>query len=87
VISQDRTNVGQVVRIAGPVVEARGIRGIRLFDVVRVGRLGLVGEIIRLAGDISTVQVYEDTSGVHVGEPVSSTGAPLIAQLGPGLLG
>jgi V/A-type H+-transporting ATPase subunit A len=55
--------------------------------VVRVGESGLVGEIIRLVGDQAIVQVYEDTSGIRVGEPVNNTGQPLVAELGPGLLG
>ncbi len=78
---------GRVVRVAGPVVGAVGLVGVCLHDVVHVGELGLVGEVIRLAGDLSTIQVYEDTSGVRVGEPVISTGLPMVATLGPGLLG
>ena len=78
---------GKLVRIVGPVVMAVGLDGIRLHDVVRVGELELVGEVIRLSADLTTIQVYEDTSGVRVGEPVRNTGRPLIAQLGPGLLG
>ncbi len=78
---------GRIIRIAGPVVGATGLAGARLFDVVRVGELGLVGEVIRLSGEVATIQVYEDTSGVRVGEPVIDTRQPLIAHLGPGLLG
>jgi V/A-type H+/Na+-transporting ATPase subunit A len=78
---------GKVVRIAGPVVVASGLEDIRLYDVVRVGHSGLVGEVIRLVGDLTTVQVYEDTSGIQIGEPVHSTGMPLTVELGPGLLG
>lgn len=78
---------GSVVRVAGPVVEAEGLEDVRLFDVVHVGELGLIGEVIRLAGDLTTIQVYEDTSGLKVGELVVNTGAPLVAELGPGLLG
>lgn len=81
------THQGKVIRIAGPVVGVVGLEGIRLFDVVRVGELGLVGEVIRLSEGLATVQVYEETSGIRVGEPVISTGSPLAAQLGPGLLG
>ncbi len=83
----DSERFGQVVRIAGPVVGARGLKGARLYDVVRVGEAGLVGEIIRLTGDVATIQVYEDTSGIRVGEPVENTLLPLVVQLGPGLLG
>ncbi len=78
---------GVVVRVAGPVVGAVGLNDVRLYDVVRVGELGLIGEVIRIAGDVATIQVYEDTSGLKVGEPVIGTGAPLVAELGPGLLG
>ncbi len=80
-------NLGKVIRIAGPVVRAVGLENVRLYDVVRVGEMGLVGEVIRLAEGITTVQVYEDTSGIRVGEPVHGTGLPLVVQLGPGLLG
>lgn len=79
--------IGKVVRIAGPVVGATGLKGVRLYDVVQVGELGLVGEVIRLASDLAIIQVYEDTSGVRAGEPVTNTGMPLVAHLGPGLLG
>jgi V/A-type H+-transporting ATPase subunit A len=78
---------GKIVRIAGPVVRAMGLERVRLYDVARVGELGLIGEVIRLSEGITTIQVYEDTSGIRVGEPVRSTGLPLAAQLGPGLLG
>ena len=80
-------SIGKVIRIAGPVIRAVGLERVRLYDVVQVGELGLIGEVIRLAGDSTTVQVYEDTSGIRVGEPVRSTGLPLVAHLGPGLLG
>lgn len=80
-------DIGKIVRIAGPVVRAVGLENIRLYDVVRVGELGLIGEVIRLMEGSITIQVYEDTSGIRVGEPVHSTGLPLTVQLGPGLLG
>lgn len=79
--------VGKVVRIAGPVVGITGLGVVRLFDVVQVGQAGLIGEVIRLDKNLTTVQVYEDTSGLRVGEPVINTGLPLVAELGPGLLG
>ncbi len=78
---------GKIIRIAGPVVGAVGLNRVRLYDVVLVGELALVGEVIRLSGDLAIIQVYEDTSGVRIGEPVVNTGLPLVAQLGPGLLG
>lgn len=78
---------GSLRRIAGPVAEAAGMTGSKMYDVVRVGAHGLVGEIIRLDGDTATIQVYEDTTGLRAGEPVESDGQPLAAELGPGLLG
>ena len=78
---------GTIVRIAGPVVVAQGLAGVRMYEVVYVGHLRLVGEVIRLAGDLSTIQVYEDTAGLRAGEPVVSSGNPFLVELGPGLLG
>ena len=75
-----------VSRISGPVVVASGLEGAQMFDVVRIGELGLVGEIIRLEGNKATVQVYEDTTGLKPGEKVINTKRPLSMQLGPGLL-
>jgi len=83
----ERGNVGKVIRIAGPVVRAIGLDRVRLYDVVQVGELGLIGEVIRLSGGVTTIQIYEDTSGIRIGEPIRSTGMPLVAHLGPGLLG
>ncbi len=77
---------GSIIRIAGPAVIARGILGARMNDLVRVGTEGLLGEIIRLDGNTAFIQVYEDTSGLHFGEPVISTETPLAVELGPGLL-
>jgi len=77
---------GKIQRISGPAVIAEGMMGARMFDIVRVGKEQLVGEIIRLDGDNAFVQVYEDTGGLTVGEPVVSTGLPLAVELGPGML-
>ncbi|MGI0131493.1 MAG: V-type ATP synthase subunit A [Thermoplasmata archaeon] len=78
--------MGVVARVSGPVVVAEGLTGAKMYDVVRVGTLGLVGEIIRLMGGTATVQVYEDTTGVRPGDPVENTGQALSVELGPGLL-
>lgn len=78
---------GRVVRVAGPVVVAEGLADARLYNVVRVGRRRLIGEVIRLAGQETVVQVYEDTGGLQVGSEVTDTGTPLDVELGPGLLG
>ena len=77
---------GRICRIVGPVVVVDGMRGARIGDVAGVGEARLFAEIIRLDGDQVTLQVYEDTVGLRVGEPVVSTGEPLMAELGPGLL-
>jgi V/A-type H+-transporting ATPase subunit A len=77
---------GTVRKITGPAVVAKGMRGARMYDIVKVGEEELVGEIIRLEGDTAFVQVYEDTFGLMVGQPVVSTGGPLAVELGPGLL-
>jgi len=76
---------GLIYRISGPVVTAVGISP-RMYEVVRVGDEGLMGEVIELHGDQSVIQVYEETSGVKPGEPVIRTGQTLSVQLGPGLL-
>src|SRR5215472_10643897 len=78
--------MGVVARVSGPVVIAEGLPVAKMFDVVRVGELGLVGEIIRLVGDSATVQVYEDTTGIRPGDKVENTGQALSVELGPGLL-
>ena len=75
-----------VSRISGPVVVAKGIEGGKMFDVVRIGEMGLVGEIIRLEGNNAQIQVYEDTTGLKPGEKIVNTNRPLSMQLGPGLL-
>ena len=77
---------GTVARVSGPVVQVDGLIGSKMFDVVRVGELGLVGEVIRLVGEVATVQVYEDTTGIRPGDPVENTGQALSVELGPGLL-
>ena len=78
--------MGIIIRVSGPVVIAEGIENQRMYDVVKVGQMGLVGEIIKISGNEATVQVYEDTTGIRPGEPVESTGKPLSVELGPGLL-
>ena len=76
-----------VIRISGPIVTAKGMRAASMYEVVHVGELGLVGEVVRLDGDRATVQVYEDTAMLKPGIPVRRTGAPLSVWLGPGLIG
>ncbi len=77
---------GKIIKIAGPVIKAEGMKGSMMYEVVRVGEEKLMGEIIQLEGDIATIQVYEETAGLKPGEPVYGTGAPLSVELGPGIL-
>ncbi|MFA6036335.1 MAG: V-type ATP synthase subunit A [Candidatus Micrarchaeia archaeon] len=78
--------MGTLMKISGPVVVAEGMRGSLMYEVVKIGKEQLSGEIIRLSGDTATIQVYEDTSGIAPGEPVEGTGESLSVELGPGLL-
>ncbi|WP_071433401.1 V-type ATP synthase subunit A [Angelakisella massiliensis] len=77
---------GKIVKVSGPLVVAEGMRDANMFDVVRVGRMGLIGEIIEMRGDKASIQVYEETSGLGPGDEVTSTGAPLSVELAPGIL-
>lgn len=79
--------IARICWLSGPVLRARAEGPFRLREAVQVGERALLGEVIRLNGDEILVQVYEDTSGLHLGEPVAGTGAPLQIRLGPGLLG
>lgn len=81
------TLVGKIEKVSGPVIKASGLKGIKMFEVVRVGEEGLLGEVIELEGDIATVQVYEETSGLKPGARVEGSGQSLSVTLGPGLLG
>ncbi|HUL39103.1 MAG TPA: V-type ATP synthase subunit A [Methanomassiliicoccales archaeon] len=78
--------MGEINRVAGPVVTATGISP-KMYDVIQVGNEKLMGEVIKIIGNKTVIQVYEDTSGIRPGEPCVSTGLPLVAELGPGLLG
>jgi V-type H+-transporting ATPase subunit A len=74
------------MKVAGPLVVAEGMSGTKMYEVVRVGEYKLVGEIIKLEADTASIQVYEDTSGLTVGDPLVKTGLPLSLELGPGIL-
>ncbi|WP_456375305.1 ATP synthase subunit A [Methanocaldococcus sp.] len=78
--------VGKIIKIAGPVVVAEGMKGAQMYEVVKVGEEKLTGEIIQLQDDKAVIQVYEETTGIKPGEPVVGTGSPLSVELGPGML-
>ena len=79
-------STGVIKKVAGPLVIAEGMRDANMFDVVRVSKQRLIGEIIEMHGDEASVQVYEETSGLGPGEPVESMGVPMSVELGPGLI-
>lgn len=79
--------VGKIERVSGPLVVASGLSRAKMFDIVKVGTEGIVGEIIEMRGDLAYIQAYESTEGLRPGDEVVSTGRPLSVELGPGLLG
>lgn len=78
---------GKIIKVSGPLVVAEGMEGAKVYEVVKVSEMGLIGEIIELRGGTASIQVYEETSGVGPGEPVYRTGIQLSVTLGPGLVG
>ena len=78
--------IGKIVKVSGPLVVAKDMDEANIYDVVKVGEKGLIGEIIEMRGDRASIQVYEETSGLGPGDPVESTGEPLSVELGPGLM-
>ncbi|KAK4373901.1 hypothetical protein RND71_004578 [Anisodus tanguticus] len=85
--SEKESEYGYVRKVSGPVVVADGMAGAAMYELVRVGHDNLIGEIIRLEGDSATIQVYEETAGLMVNDPVLRTHKPLSVELGPGILG
>lgn len=77
----------RIIRVAGAIAEAQPLGDAALYELVEVGELHLLGEVIRIQGDVATIQVFEETSGLGLDEPVHRTGSSLMTQLGPGLLG
>ena len=78
---------GKIVWVSGPAVRADGMSSAKMYETVEVGESKLIGEVIRLTGDVAFIQVYETTSGLKPGEPVVGTGQPLSVTLGPGIIG
>ena len=85
--TQERCVKGKIARISGPIVYAEGMASCGLYDVVSIGEKKLIGEIIKLEEGVATIQVYEDDTGLHVGDDVTSFLRPLSIRLGPGLIG
>lgn len=79
-------DIGKIIKVAGPLVVAEGLNNVKVYDVVKVGEKKLIGEVIEIRGNLSSIQVYEETSGIGPGDDVISTGEPLSVELGPGLL-
>lgn len=77
---------GKIIKVAGPLVVAEGMEEANIFDMVKVGDKGLIGEIIEMRNDKASIQVYEETTGIGPGDPVFTTGEPLSIELGPGLI-
>lgn len=77
---------GKIIKVAGPLVVAEGMDEANIYDMVKVGEKGLIGEIIEMRGDKASIQVYEETTGIGPGDPVVTTGEPLSIELGPGLI-
>lgn len=80
------SNYGKILKVAGPLVVAENMSGSKMYELVKVGWDKLVGEIIKLEGSTASLQCYEDTSGLTVGDPVLRTQAPLSVELGPGIM-
>merc|ERR1719230_2574701 len=83
---EKESDYGFIFKVSGPLVVADGMSGSAMYELVRVGHSKLVGEIIKLEGDTASIQVYEDTSGLTVGDPVLRKKQPLSVELGPGIM-
>ena len=77
---------GKIVKVSGPLIVAEGMGDVKMYDVVKVSKHKLIGEVIELRNDLASIQVYEETSMLQPGEEVESTGEPLSVELGPGLM-
>ena len=86
-MSEKESDYGFIFKVSGPLVVADNMSGAAMYELVRVGHSKLVGEIIKLEGDTASIQVYEDTSGLTVGDPVLRKKQPLSVELGPGIMG
>merc|ERR1739838_840388 len=83
---EPESKYGRIYKVAGPLVVAEKMNGSKMYELVKVGWDKLVGEIIKLERDTASIQCYEDTSGLTIGDPILRTGKPLSVELGPGIL-
>lgn len=85
-MESEENKSGKIIRVSGPLVKAKGMHGAKMYEVVKISSKNLMGEIIEIAKDVVSIQVYEDTSGIGPGEEVERTGNTMSVELGPGLL-
>ncbi|HHZ11321.1 MAG TPA: V-type ATP synthase subunit A, partial [Acholeplasmataceae bacterium] len=85
--AQENKKIGVISKVSGPLVVAKNMKDVQMYDVVRVSEKRLIGEVIELRGDVASIQVYEETAGIGPGEPVYFTDEPLSVELAPGLIG
>ena len=79
---EKESRFGKIIKVSGPLVVAERMSGAKMYELVKIGWSKLVGEVIKLEKDTASIQCYEDTSGLTVGDPVLKTGSPLAVQLG-----
>ncbi|NLZ61207.1 MAG: V-type ATP synthase subunit A, partial [Acholeplasmataceae bacterium] len=84
--TENNPNHGIITKVSGPLVVAKNMKNVKMYDVVLVSDKRLFGEVIELRGDLASIQVYEETAGIGPGEPVYDTHQPLSVELGPGLI-
>ncbi len=82
-----KTTTGKISRIAGSLITAKGMSDAKMYELVRIGESGIIGEIIRITGNTNTIQAYEETEGIKLGDPIVGTGKLLSVDLGPGVMG
>ncbi|HPX20573.1 MAG TPA: V-type ATP synthase subunit A, partial [Bacilli bacterium] len=84
--NQYKNQIGIITKVSGPLIVAKGMKDVQMYDVVRVSEKRLIGEVIELRDDLASIQVYEETAGIGPGEPVYWTNEPLSVELAPGLI-
>ena len=84
--NQYKNQIWIITKVSGPLIVAKGMKDVQMYDVVRVSEKRLIGEVIELRDDLASIQVYEETAGIGPGEPVYWTNEPLSVELAPGLI-